>query len=115
MCLMLVWWMGVERTFMVISLLVFRINSTVVALVVQIMPELQEMCGNLVVPLSDVKADVDSLEISDVALSSHGLDLEESGAVVFPKSIGHVVPVSDVVHTSGQLARVPGSLVAKEI
>jgi hypothetical protein len=73
------------------------------------------MCGNLVVPLSDVKADVDSLEISDVALSSHGLDLEESGGVVFPKSIGHVVPVSDVVHTSRELARVPGYLIAKEI
>jgi hypothetical protein len=58
---------------------------------------------------------VDALEISDVALSSHTLDLEESGYVVLPRSIGHVVSVSDVVHTSGALAPVPGSLVSKEI
>jgi hypothetical protein len=57
------------------------------------MPELQEMCGELVVSLSDAHAedDVDALEISDVALSSHALDLEESGYVVLPRSIGHVV------------------------
>jgi hypothetical protein len=81
----------------------------------QVTPELQEMCGKLVVPLSDEKPKVDSLEISDVALSSHALDFEESGDVVLPKFIGHVVPVGDVVDTSTAVARVPGSLVAKEI
>jgi hypothetical protein len=92
-----------------------RDNSTGVAPVVQVMPKLQEMCGEPVVPLSDEKAKVVSLEISNEALSSHVLDFKESGDVVLPKSIGHVVPVGDVVATSLAAARVPGSLVAKEI
>jgi hypothetical protein len=92
-----------------------RDNSTGVAPVVQVMPKLQEMCGEPVVPLSDEKAKVVSLEISNEALSSHVLDFKESGDVVLPKSIGHVVPVGDVVATSSAAARVPGSLVAKEI
>jgi hypothetical protein len=89
--------------------------------VLHIMPELQELCGEHVLPLSVEQVKVDSLEISVVhSPPSQAIDFEESGDVdcvasPSPECIGHVAPIGDVVATSRALAHVPEAIVAKEI
>ena len=83
----------------------------------QMMPELVELCGEPVLPLSGEQVKAVSSEISVVASPpSQVLDFEKSGVVHGAVSLSHVsVPVGDVVATSGPLPRAPGSLVPKEI
>ena len=99
----------------------------VVALVLQIMPELLDLCGESTPPLSVEQLKVDPLEISVVAIPplpplepNQMLDFEEKGHSYVAmscssESIGHVVPVGDVVVAPKAMARVPGALIAKEI
>jgi hypothetical protein len=102
--------------------------------VVEIMPELNELCGDtsvvpeflglrgcVVTPLSVKEVRSDSHEISIVASSpSQTLAFEKSGVVndvdaISLESSRHVVPIGDVVANSGLLATVPGGVVAREV
>ncbi|XBI96188.1 hypothetical protein VPH35_032508 [Triticum aestivum] len=100
--------------------------DVVVAPVLQIMPELLELCGESTPPLSVEQLKVDPLESSVVALPplpplepSQMLDSEKGDSDVAMScssvSIGQVVPVGDMVVAPRALARVPGALIAKEI
>jgi hypothetical protein len=70
-------------------------SSTVVAPVLQIMPRLQKLCGELVIPQSDEPAKVGSLVASVMASSlSQAPGFEESGDVDRAR---HVVSVDGVM------------------
>jgi hypothetical protein len=70
-------------------------SSTVVAPVLQIMPRLQKLCGELVIPQSDEPTKVDSLVASVMASSlSQAPGFEESGDVDRAR---HVVSVDGVM------------------
>jgi hypothetical protein len=73
-------------------------RSTFVAPVLQIMPGLQELCAELVLPQSDEPAKVDPLAVSIPALApSQTLGFEECGVV----GVRHVVPVGDAMSKKG--------------
>jgi hypothetical protein len=72
----------VEWTFVVVFSPRVGADSTIIAPVQQIMLELQELCGEAVVSLSNEQAKVDSFEISAMASSpSLVLDFKESGDI----------------------------------
>jgi hypothetical protein len=97
------------------------VGSTVTAPVIQIMPELLESCGDVVMPPSVDEVQSDSHVISDTASPpSQALGFEKScdfdvAVSLSPESDRHVVPIGVGVAESGLLATVPGAVVAREV
>ncbi|KAM0842137.1 hypothetical protein ACQ4PT_058538 [Festuca glaucescens] len=100
----------------------------VVAPVLHIMPEVQELCEEPALPLSMVHPMVDSLEASAVPLSLAPPLSKPSQTLAFVKreclddvvlhstqSIGKVVSVGDEVVASSALPPIPGALFAKKL
>ena len=87
----------------------------------QIMPDLLESSGDVVMPPSANEARPDSLEISTMASPpGQALGFERSGVVDAAVSLSHessrhVVPIGDGVAKSGLLAAVSGAIVAREV
>ena len=98
-----------------------KATAAVMAPIMQIMPELLELCGGVVMSPSAEEVRSDSHEILAVACPpSQVLGFEKSGVVdaavsLSPESGRQVVLMGDGAAKSGLLATVPGAVVAREV
>ncbi|XP_047078937.1 putative leucine-rich repeat receptor-like serine/threonine-protein kinase At2g24130 [Lolium rigidum] len=98
-----------------------RVCSEIKAPVMQIMPELLELCGGVLTlpPVEEVRPD--SREFSDVvsppcqALASEKCGVADAAVSPSPESGRQAVPFGDGVAKSGLLPTVPGAVVAREV
>jgi hypothetical protein len=89
--------------------------SAVTAPVMQVMPELQKLCGDAVMPPCAKEVRSDLHEISVVASpSSQALDSEKSDVIDAAVDM-LVAPFGDGDAMSGSLSTVPGAIVAREV
>ncbi|KAM0841131.1 hypothetical protein ACQ4PT_059220 [Festuca glaucescens] len=96
-----------------------RASSAITAPVMQIMPELLELCGGVLTPPSVEEVRSGSHEFSDV-VSPPCLGFEKCGVVdaavsISPESDKQVVTIGDEVAKSGLLPTVSGAVVAREV
>jgi hypothetical protein len=81
----------------------------------QVMPELQKLCGDAVMPPCAKEVRSDLHEISVVASpSSQALDSEKSDVIDAAVDM-LVAPFGDGDAMSGSLSTVPGAIVAREV